>query len=51
MDLLFTPVKDNSFFLHGSGNYALVDRRSFLQATLGMAAVIDAAVVTGQLQV
>ena len=47
----FTSVRDNTLFLHGSGNHPLMDRRLLQQPTLGMAAVVDAFFVPGALQI
>ena len=36
--------------LHGSGNHTFMNRRTFQQATLGMAAVVDAFFLSGKLR-
>ena len=46
----FATVRDDAAPLQRLSCHALVDGGPFLQTALGMAAVVDTAVVTGQLQ-
>ena len=52
LDLLvqFAAVRDDAAQLQRLGCHTLVNSGAFLQIALGMAAVVDTAIVTGQLQ-
>src|SRR5699024_9670366 len=47
----FAPVRDNALFFHGSAIHTFMDRWPLQQATLGMAAVVDAFFVPSALQI